>query len=124
MVPCLFLPFGATFQSLSHAKELSPDLDGMGTHLAPGVSVVSEAPMGILMLAGSKTFGEILSDGWDNTVGMLRAGRDNAGGDAQCWGDAPPTQLWCSSMCGAPIPTPGSTPCIPPIPQMTHAGSC
>lgn len=38
MVPCLFLPFGATFQSLastSHAKELSPDLGGMETHLAP-----------------------------------------------------------------------------------------
>lgn len=84
MVPCLFLPFGATFQSLSRAKELSPDLDGMGAHLAPsrlqGSLLFLKPPWGSQSQQDPRVLGGILSGGWDNTVGMLRVGRDNAEG--------------------------------------------
>lgn len=85
MVPCLLLPFGATFQTLSstsHPKEPGPHLDGMGTHPAPsrlGGSLLSlKPPWGSQSRQDPRVLG-----------GILRAGRDNAGGDAWSWeGDA------------------------------------
>lgn len=135
-----FLPFPSFWRHLPvpiqhipcQGTQPRPGWDGSspGSKQAMGVIAVPEAPMGIPIPAGSQSFGGILSDGWSNSGrdnigrrmlgsvrGMLGAGRGmlSAGGM--------PTKPWCPLRCDAPIPIPGSIPCIPPVPETTHTGS-
>lgn len=75
MVPFLFLPFGATFQSLSST---SPDLDGVGIHLAPsrlrGVTIIPEAQQDPRVLGVFSLMDGIIVGGYSELGGTTLGG--------------------------------------------------